>query len=96
MFGILLTNRPLERAHKDAWRLYLTASLPAWACSSCCSTSCCAPNGTRRATLTEPQSNLAGIGKLLFADYLLPFELSGLTLLLCLVGAAYLVRRKER
>ena len=27
MFGILLTNRPLERAHKDAGRLYLVAAL---------------------------------------------------------------------
>jgi NADH:ubiquinone oxidoreductase subunit 6 (subunit J) len=36
------------------------------------------------------------LGELLFSDYLLPFELAGMTLLLCLIGAAYLVRRQER
>jgi NADH:ubiquinone oxidoreductase subunit 6 (subunit J) len=32
---------------------------------------------------------------MIFAEYLLPFELAGMTLLLCLIGAAYLVRRRE-
>jgi NADH-quinone oxidoreductase subunit J len=46
--------------------------------------------------LTEPKSEIHVLGKLLITKYLLPFELAGMTLLLCLVGAAYLVRRRER
>lgn len=36
------------------------------------------------------------IGGLLLSKYLLPFEVSSVTLLIALIGAAYIVRRKER
>lgn len=36
-----------------------------------------------------------GIGVLLLTDYLLPFEISSILLLVALVGAAYVARRKE-
>ena len=35
------------------------------------------------------------IGKLLLGRYLLPFEISSITLLIALIGAAYLVRRRD-
>ena len=97
MFGILLTNRPLERAHKDAWRLYLTGSLAGAALLFVVLFRIVMHSPWVQATtLAQPDSNLNGMGRLLFSAYLLPFELSGMTLLLCLIGAAYLVRRKER
>ena len=43
-----------------------------------------------------PAGNIREMGRMLFGSYLLPFELAGMTLLLCLVGAAYLVRRREK
>lgn len=42
------------------------------------------------------QPTTATIGKLLLTKYLLPFEISSITLLAALVGAAYLVRRREK
>ena len=97
MFGILLTNRPLERAHKDAGRLYLVAMLAgAGLFFVVLFRVVMSAPWSRSAKLPEIQSILPGIGRLLFADYLLPFELAGMTLLLCLIGAAYLVRRRER
>ena len=98
MFGILLTNRPLERAHKDAGRLYLIAALAGAAllCTILFPVVMHAPWRQAAATLAAPAPDLRVMGRQLFAGYLLPFELSGMTLLLCLIGAAYLVRRKER
>jgi NADH-quinone oxidoreductase subunit J len=97
MFGILLTNRPLERAHKDAWRLYLVASLAGAALLFVMLFPVVmhAPWHQVAGTLTAPNPDLRPMGRQLFAEYLLPFELSGMTLLLCLIGAAYLVRRRE-
>lgn len=98
MFGILLTNRPLERAQKDAWRLYLTGSLAGAGLLFVVLFPVVmkAPWVQSATALTAAAPKLNVMGRQLFAEYLLPFELSGMTLLLCLIGAAYLVRRKER
>jgi NADH:ubiquinone oxidoreductase subunit 6 (subunit J) len=96
MFGVLLTNRPLQRDAKDAGLLYVIAGvigilllgvlvhlivkLP-WHVVN---------------VATVPANDVRPIGKLLVTYYLLPFEVAGITLLLCLVGAAYLVRRREK
>ena len=102
MFGILLTNRPLERAQKGAGRLYLFGSLAGAALllvvllRIILATPWTAAAASTAAAGAAPASNVRPLGHLLMSGYLLPFELSGLTLLLCLVGAAYLVRRKER
>jgi NADH-quinone oxidoreductase subunit J len=97
IFGVLLTNRPLERAQTGAGRLYIVGGVigfllffgvlmrvvvqSPWVVSE---------------RFVLPGESLRPMGRLLLTDYLLPFELSGVTLLLCLIGAAYLVRRKER
>ncbi|MBN1866855.1 NADH-quinone oxidoreductase subunit J [Candidatus Sumerlaeota bacterium] len=97
MFGILLTNRPLQREKADAGRLYLVAGAigavlflgvlvhvivaAPWAVGV-------APGA--------PAGDVRPIGRLLFDRYLLAFEVAGMTLLLCLVGAAYLVRRRDQ
>lgn len=46
--------------------------------------------------VSKIEPTTAGIGQLLLNKYLLPFEVSSVTLLIALIGAAYLVRRKDR
>lgn len=41
----------------------------------------------------EPEGTIAGIGKLLMVDYLIPFEVASVLLLSALLGAAMLSRR---
>jgi len=43
----------------------------------------------------EPEETVAGIGRLLMIDYLLPFEVASVLLLAALMGAALLSRKEE-
>lgn len=47
------------------------------------------------ASAGPPAPTSRGLGELLLSRYLLPFEVSSVTLLMSLLGATYLVRRKE-
>ncbi|WP_319589248.1 NADH-quinone oxidoreductase subunit J [uncultured Desulfobulbus sp.] len=98
MFGVLLTNRPLERAQKGTLKLYLAGGLAGAGLLVLVLFQIIMTTPWKMAAgpLAEPQSNLRPLGIKLMTQYLLPFELAGLTLLLCLIGAAYLVRRRER
>ncbi|MDQ1257313.1 MAG: NAD(P)H-quinone oxidoreductase subunit 6 [Candidatus Hydrogenedentes bacterium] len=96
MFGILLTNRPLQTEQAESKAAYaalmaLGVSLLALLVFFIVSTP-----WEIVSTGTAPPSDVRPLGRLLVGQYLLPFELAGMTLLLCLVGAAYLVRRRER
>lgn len=97
MFGILLTNRPLQQEQTESKAAYvatiglgmlLLALLTFFIVSTPWTI---VPTGG-----TTPPSDVRPLGRLLVGQYLLPFELAGTTLLLCLVGAAYLMRRRER
>ncbi len=44
----------------------------------------------------DPGPTSEGIGRLLVGDYLLPFEIASVLLLIALMGAAMLVRRRSR
>ena len=97
MFGILLTNRPLQREQKGAGWLYLAAGvIGALLLFGVLARIIGTGPWVEVQNLTEPKSEVHVLGRLLITKYLLPFELAGMTLLLCLVGAAYLVRRRER
>lgn len=97
MFGVLLTNRPLERAQRGTLRLYVVGSLAGAALLFAVLFQIIMRAPWKvAAALPAPESNLRLMGRMLYGPYLLPFEVVGLTLLLCLIGAAYLVRRKER
>lgn len=96
MFGVLLTNRPMERAMKGTLRLYLVGTLAGAGLLFAVLFRIIMTAPWKTGVLAAPQSHLRPLGKLLLGGYLLPFELSAVTLLLCLVGAAYLVRRRER
>jgi len=97
MFGVLLTNRPLERAQRGTLRLYVVGAAAGAALMLLVLLRIIATAHWHVAA--EPiaaGATVRPLGLALLSGYLLPFELAGLTLLLCLVGAAYLVRRKER
>ena len=42
------------------------------------------------------EGNTLDLGRLLFTDYLLPFEIVSVHLLVVLIGSAYLARPKKR
>ncbi len=97
IFGVLLTNRPLEKSRRGAGRLFVIGSVVGAAVLF----------GVLRQIITHthwpvdgsfvlPTDSTRIIGRALLTNYLLPLELAGMTLLLCLIGAAYLVRRKEK
>jgi NADH-quinone oxidoreductase subunit J len=97
IFGVLLTIRPLERPQRGATRLYLLGGAAGAAMmAGVLWTIIRRTPWPVAATLADPAPTTRVLGRMLLGEYLLPFELAGMTLLLCLVGAAYLVRRKER
>jgi len=49
----------------------------------------------RTVTLEPPDPTTAAIGGLLMNDYILPFEAASILLLIALIGAAKIVRRKS-
>jgi NADH:ubiquinone oxidoreductase subunit 6 (subunit J) len=97
MFGILLTNRPMQREKAGSLRLYAIAIVVAGAffLAVLAHVIVTVP-WTSAASPGTPPGDVRPIGRLLFDRYLLAFEVAGMTLLLCLIGAAYLVRRRDR
>lgn len=96
MFGVLLTNRNVEQIHERRRGPYaiagaISAAFFVFVLSRIVLT----------ATWGNPVSapadapTTAGIGRGLLTTYLLPFEFSSITLLVCLIAAAYMARRKE-
>ena len=99
MFGVLLTNRSLEQLRSDDKKPFIIAGSIAavffvfvlaqvifsasWGIGE-------TPN------IGEIVPNTRGIGRGLLSTYVLPFEFSSVTLLICLIGAAYMARRKEQ
>ena len=54
-------------------------------------------SGNTLATATMPQgseSNIKALGQILFTDYLLPFQMAGLILLVAMIGAIVLTHRR--
>lgn len=94
MFGILLTNRPLQREQPGAGLQYVLAGgVGVLLLGVLGYVIVTAPWPVQR--FLEPANDVRPIGRLLLTQYLLPFEVAGVTLLLCLIGAAFLVRRRE-
>lgn len=94
LFGVMLTRRAVEKDSFDKPTTYIGGAIAGvllfvslmiiivktqWINSG--------------AALYEPTS--APIGLLLLSKYLLPFEVASITLLIALIGAAYIVRRKS-
>lgn len=95
LFGVLLTNRSLEDLIARGGRSYLVGiavGVAVFTVLTLIFASAAWPVAER--------ANLEGttrpLGYMLLQNYLLPFEFSSITLLAALIGAAYLVRGKER
>jgi NADH-quinone oxidoreductase subunit J len=96
MFGILLTNRPLQRDLSYSPGLYALVCVGGLALLGIIEAVVALVPWKQAQLIQTPTSDVRPIGHALLTTYLLPFELAGVTLLLCLVGAAYLARRRDR
>ena len=97
MFGVLLTHRLFERPGRGYWRFYgVSIAIGAVLLIGVLGRIVLIAPWTKAANLAMPEPTTRLMGNLLLTDYLLPLEVVGLLLLLCLLGAAYLVRRQER
>lgn len=96
MFGVLLTNRNLEALHqKDRSGFWIGGAAAAFLFLFVFGRIIFSANwGPRVFGAIEPST--ADIGKGFLTEYVLPFEFSSITLLVCLIGAAYMARRKEQ
>ncbi len=94
LFGVLLTHRSIETLELETRGTYLLGLLGGLLVYGVLhyflfSVSWPTP-------LMKPlEPTTAAIGQLLLNKYLLPFEVSSVTLLIALIGAAYLVRRRD-
>lgn len=95
LFGVLLTNRRLEDLSAFAHRPRAVAVILGLAVLTVL-LSMVLSAVWPQAEVARLEGTTRPIGYLLLQDYLLPFEFSSLTLLIALVGAAYLVRSQER
>lgn len=95
LFGVLLTNRSLEDLLAQGRRPYIFGALAGVGVFTIL---CTIFRSSVWQTHLSPslEGTSKPIGYLLLSDYLLPFEFSSLTLLVALIGAAYLVRSKNK
>lgn len=94
LFGILLTHRTLEELGIEKRTAYIAGSVAGLAFYLIL-VFIIALGVWHQVPPKPMQPTTATIGKLLLTKYLLPFEISSITLLAALIGSAYLVRRKE-
>lgn len=95
MFGVLLTNRSQEKLFEDG-KAYLVAGIVGAVFFFFILSQVILSSSWGERVLTEALPNTRGIGEGLLTTYVLPFEFSSVTLLVCLIGAAYMARRKEQ
>ena len=95
MFGVLLTNRSLEQLHSAERRNYVIAGVAAGVLFFVVLAPIIYSAAWGERVIGEIVPNTRGIGAGLLQTYVLPFEFSSITLLMCLIGAAYMARRRE-
>jgi len=95
LFGVLLTSRSLDQLQLRGRRSYIAAGL-AGAALLALLLAAVVFGPWKSAQPAIPEQTAAPLGRLLLTDYLLAFEFSSVTLLAALIGAAYLVRRREK
>jgi NADH:ubiquinone oxidoreductase subunit 6 (subunit J) len=96
VFGISLTHRSLARLKIDSMSNYLVGGAIGLGLFTLLFVLIhFSFSGTSPSELAVPEPTTAPIGQLLLTNYLLPFEFASITLLMALIAAAYLVRRKD-
>lgn len=96
MFGVLLTNRSLETLHREEKLPYILGGIAAALFFFFVLAQIIYSSAWGVRSVIDAAPNTRGIGQGLLTTYVLPFEFSSITLLVCLIGAAYLARRKEQ
>jgi NADH:ubiquinone oxidoreductase subunit 6 (subunit J) len=96
MFGVLLTDRPIGKPRGNFRLRYLLGSIVgALLLYNVFGRIILQTRWPIAEEIAEPRETIRELGRILLGEYLLALEISGMTLLLCLIGAAYLVRRRE-
>ncbi|MCX5662573.1 MAG: NADH-quinone oxidoreductase subunit J [Planctomycetota bacterium] len=99
VFGVMLTSKnpfmqlvtsPLERA----LGLFIAASVAVMAMVALLNSP--VPGGAAAPAAPAGHDHVARIGRALLSDYLVPFELAAVLLLVVMVAAAYMARRTQR
>jgi NADH:ubiquinone oxidoreductase subunit 6 (subunit J) len=93
LFAVLLTSRTVEHLRLETRRTYLIAVLGGLALGAVLVPAVLGAHWAS-APLQPAEPSTAAIGHLLLTRYLLPFEFSSVILLVALIGASYLVRRR--
>jgi NADH-quinone oxidoreductase subunit J len=95
--GILLTHRSITALHLQNRKTYILAGISSCAFLASLFWLLFNAPGLQWHTAPMPPADptTRDIGALLLTRYLLPFEVASLTILVALLGASYLVRRKE-
>jgi NADH-quinone oxidoreductase subunit J len=97
LFGILLTSRTPLLLGLTSRRTYLLATLAGAGVFAILMVVVWQIGLAQYPAVAPPRdSTIESLGQLLLGRYLFPFEFASLTLLAALIGAAYLVRRKDR
>ncbi len=94
MFGVLLTNRSQEALMDDGKLFGLAGGVAALFFFLVLAQIIFTANWGATVE-SEILPSTGGIGTNFLTTYVLPFEFSSVTLLVCLIGAAYMARRKE-
>ncbi|MCX7012977.1 MAG: NADH-quinone oxidoreductase subunit J [Candidatus Sumerlaeota bacterium] len=95
LFGVLLTSRSLDQLQIRSRASYIAASAVGLAVLAML-WKAIIRGPWQHVTPVVPQQTTQSLGRLLLTDYLLAFEFSSVTLLAALIGAAYIVRRREK
>jgi NADH:ubiquinone oxidoreductase subunit 6 (subunit J) len=94
LIGVLLTHRTIETLRLERRKTYVWGGFVA-VLFYCVLLFLIFSTHWKIAPESPPTPTTTPIGTLLLNRYLLPFEFSSITLLIALIGAAYLVRRRD-
>lgn len=100
LFVILLLNlkeEVLERIYIGPWPLGLAAALGLWVMIVLSLKSFTeGPKGALTAEVIKTETNTKVLGKILFVEYLYPFEIVSVVLLVAIIGAIVLAKKRLR
>ncbi len=96
LFGILLTNKNIDFIKLDGSRSYFVGTILGAALLVMVISILQLATWNNVPTAPPPGGSTAPIGYMLLKNYLLAFEFSSVTLLAALIGAAYLVRGRDK
>ena len=96
LFGILLTNKNIDFVTLDGSRSYLVGTMLGAALLVLVLSILQLATWANYPTPAASGGTTAPLGYLLLKNYLLAFEFSSVTLLAALIGAAYLVRGRDK